>query len=200
MSLPAEIQRTLSIIIFGGVFERFPKLQIVSAENDVSWIPHFLYRLDHAYDRFRHFEGVNLPMLPSEYMKRNVVATFQFEQATAGLPASCLTPSASCGRRIIPTPIRPSRIRGSSSLLGLVHNVVAHVPLKVSNRLPAVQVRCRMQLSQQSGCSCLQLLPNHYVPGHSPLSNVVSRFGPTVNHGWCSPNLKPNGLISKGTA
>lgn len=83
MSLPAEIQRTLSIMIFGGVFERFPKLQIVSAENDVSWIPHFLYRLDHAYDRFRHFEGVNLSMLPSEYMKRNVVATFQFEQATA---------------------------------------------------------------------------------------------------------------------
>jgi predicted TIM-barrel fold metal-dependent hydrolase len=83
MSLPAEIQRTLATMIFGGVFERFPKLQIVSAENDVSWIPHFMYRLDHAYDRFRHFEGVNLSMLPSEYLKRNVVATFQFEKATA---------------------------------------------------------------------------------------------------------------------
>src|SRR2546427_9127709 len=45
MSLPAEIQRTLSIMIFGGVFERFPKLQLVSAEHDVSWIPHFMYRL-----------------------------------------------------------------------------------------------------------------------------------------------------------
>ena len=83
MSLPAEIQRTLSIMVFGGVFERFPKLQLVSAENDVSWIPHFMYRLDHAYDRFRHFEGVNLSMLPSEYVRRNVVATFQFEKATA---------------------------------------------------------------------------------------------------------------------
>ena len=83
MSLPAEIQRTLTMMVFGGVFERFPKLQIVSAENDVSWIPHFMYRLDHAYDRFRHFEGVNLSMLPSEYVRRNVVATFQFEQATA---------------------------------------------------------------------------------------------------------------------
>ena len=79
MSLPAEIQRTLSMMVFGGVFERFPKLQIVSAENDVSWIPHFMYRLDHAYDRLRHFESLTLPMLPSEYMKRNVVATFQFE-------------------------------------------------------------------------------------------------------------------------
>ena len=71
------------MMVFGGVFERFPKLQIVSAENDVSWIPHFMYRLDHAYDRFRHFEGVNLLMLPSEYVRCNVVATFQFEQATA---------------------------------------------------------------------------------------------------------------------
>ena len=38
-----------------------------------------MYRLDHAYDRLRHIEGITLPMLPSEYMKRNVWATFQFE-------------------------------------------------------------------------------------------------------------------------
>jgi predicted TIM-barrel fold metal-dependent hydrolase len=68
-------------MIVSGVFERFPRLKIVSAENDVSWIPHFTYRLDHAYDRLRHLEGLTLPLLPSEYMKRNVWATFQFETA-----------------------------------------------------------------------------------------------------------------------
>lgn len=83
MSLPAEIQRPLSIMVCGGVSERFPKLQIISAENDVSWIPHCLYRLDHAYDRFRHCEGVNLSMVPSKYVKRNIGAIFQVEQATA---------------------------------------------------------------------------------------------------------------------
>ncbi len=79
MKLPQEIQLTFADLIVGGVPERFPRLKLVSAENDVSWIPHFMYRLDHAYDRLRHFESLTLPMLPSAYMKRNVVATFQFE-------------------------------------------------------------------------------------------------------------------------
>ena len=79
MRLPQEIQLTLADMITGGVFERFPKLKIVSAENDVSWLPHFMYRLDHAYDRLRHIEGLTLSMLPSEYIKRNIWATFQFE-------------------------------------------------------------------------------------------------------------------------
>ncbi len=79
MSLPHEIQLTIANMVYGGVFERFPNLKIVSAENDVSWLPHFMYRLDHAYDRLRHFEGVELKMMPSEYVKRQVWATFQFE-------------------------------------------------------------------------------------------------------------------------
>jgi len=79
MSLPHEIQLTLADMVLGGVFERFPRLKIASAENDVSWIPHFMYRIDHAYDRLRHFEGVSLQMMPSEYIKRQVWATFQFE-------------------------------------------------------------------------------------------------------------------------
>src|SRR6266702_8328009 len=44
MKLPQEIQLTLADMIVGGVFERFPRRKIVSAENDVSWIPHFMYR------------------------------------------------------------------------------------------------------------------------------------------------------------
>ncbi len=79
MRLPQEIQLTLADMVTGGVFERFPRLKVVSAENDVSWLPHFMYRLDHAYDRLRHIEGLTLSMLPSEYIKRNIWATFQFE-------------------------------------------------------------------------------------------------------------------------
>jgi predicted TIM-barrel fold metal-dependent hydrolase len=79
LSVPHGIQKQLAIMIFGGVLERFPNLKLISAENDVSWVPHFMYRIDHAYDRFRHFQGLTLPMLPSEYVKRQVYATFQFE-------------------------------------------------------------------------------------------------------------------------
>ncbi len=79
VAVPHGIQKTLSTLVYGGVLERFPKLKVISVESDVSWFPHFMYRLDHAYDRFRHFEKVTLPLRPSEYIKRQVYATFQFE-------------------------------------------------------------------------------------------------------------------------
>jgi len=34
------------------VLERFPALKIVLAENDTGWLPHFMYRLDHTYERY----------------------------------------------------------------------------------------------------------------------------------------------------
>jgi len=72
-----EIQRSLTNIIFGGVLERFPKLIIVSAENDVGWIPHYMYRLDHAYEKFGKLMPAPLPMKPSDYIRRQMFATFQ---------------------------------------------------------------------------------------------------------------------------
>ena len=72
-----EVQRSLSSIIFGGVLERFPKLIIISAENDVGWIPHYMYRLDHAYDKFNSLLNEPLPMKPSDYIRRQMFATFQ---------------------------------------------------------------------------------------------------------------------------
>ncbi len=84
MSLPHSIQMSFAELVVGGVMERYPRLKFVSAENDISWLPHFCYRLDHAYDRLRHFEGVSLQLKPSEYMKRQVWGTFQFETSNVG--------------------------------------------------------------------------------------------------------------------
>ena len=72
-----EIQRSLTAIIMGGVLERFPKLKIVSAENDVGWIPHYMFRLDHAYEKFGAMMGGVLRMKPSDYIRRQMWATFQ---------------------------------------------------------------------------------------------------------------------------
>jgi predicted TIM-barrel fold metal-dependent hydrolase len=77
MRLIHEVQQSIIDILFGGVLERFPKLIIVSAENDSGWLPHFMYRADHAREKFRFFNKEPLPMPPSEYMKRNLYATFQ---------------------------------------------------------------------------------------------------------------------------
>jgi len=70
-----ETWGSLSAFIMGGVLERFPRLKLVSTENDIGWLPYFLHRLDH-----NHGLGVqpNLPPLkPSEYARRQLWATFQ---------------------------------------------------------------------------------------------------------------------------
>ncbi len=77
-SLPHRMERSLSDIIFGGALARFPGCRIVSAENDIGWIPHFLQRLDHSYHNYRSLEREPvIPELPSFYFRRQVYATFQ---------------------------------------------------------------------------------------------------------------------------
>ena len=73
-----EVQRSMNSLIFGGVLERFPNLRLVSAESDVGWIPHFMYRLDHGYNKYWANAGIRkLKMAPSDYIRRQVYATFQ---------------------------------------------------------------------------------------------------------------------------
>jgi predicted TIM-barrel fold metal-dependent hydrolase len=72
-----QIQRSLSAFIFSGVFDRFPKLRVVSAEHDIGWIPHFVARMDHAYEKYKESSNLSLGLTPGEYMTRNVWATFQ---------------------------------------------------------------------------------------------------------------------------
>ena len=71
---------SLAHIIFSGVFERYPKLQVGSIEAELSWAPHFLDRLDYTYQQrarrdiwYRFKEA----MLPSQYFHRNVFLGFQ---------------------------------------------------------------------------------------------------------------------------
>ena len=74
------VRMSLANIIFGGVFERYPKLQVGSVEQELSCIPHFLDRIDYTYtqriqgvgeDRFK--EGA----LPSDFFHNNVFLGFQ---------------------------------------------------------------------------------------------------------------------------
>jgi predicted TIM-barrel fold metal-dependent hydrolase len=80
-----EVQRSLLHLVFGGVLARFPELKIVSVENDTGWIPHFLHRIDHAYERYNALELEALPAKPSDYVKRQVFATFQDDPIGAAM-------------------------------------------------------------------------------------------------------------------
>ena len=78
MSIIRGNQDIIGTFIFGGVFERHPQLKIVCVEADAGWAPHFMYRMDHAYDRHRYWmTGATLSKRPSEYFRENVYMTFQ---------------------------------------------------------------------------------------------------------------------------
>jgi uncharacterized protein len=71
-------QDIVGTLIFGGVFERNPDLAVVCVEADAGWVPHWMYRADHAYDRHRNWlTSAPLSRRPSEYFRENVYVTFQ---------------------------------------------------------------------------------------------------------------------------
>jgi predicted TIM-barrel fold metal-dependent hydrolase len=72
-------QDIMGTLVLGGVFERHPDLKIVCVEADAGWVPHYLYRMDHAYKRHRNWlpAGQKLSKLPSEYFSENIYTTFQ---------------------------------------------------------------------------------------------------------------------------
>ncbi len=71
-------QDIVGTMIFGGVFDRVPDLKIVCVEADAGWVPHWMYRADHAIERHRNWLGSgNLQRKPSEYFREHVYVTFQ---------------------------------------------------------------------------------------------------------------------------
>ena len=76
MSLSDEVVYSFTDIVFSGVLERFPKLKLVSAENEVGWIPFWLHMADQWWNRYRKAQANELTMQPSDYFKRQMYATF----------------------------------------------------------------------------------------------------------------------------
>jgi predicted TIM-barrel fold metal-dependent hydrolase len=75
-TLHHEVERSIAVFVLGGVLERFPKLTIVSAENDVAWMPYFMWRMDFAQERVGSMSSKKLSLKPSEYVKRQIYASF----------------------------------------------------------------------------------------------------------------------------
>jgi uncharacterized protein len=78
LSIIRGCQDIIGTFILGGVFERHPKLKLVCVEADAGWVPHYMYRMDHAYDRHRYWlTAGTLSKMPSAYFRENVYTTFQ---------------------------------------------------------------------------------------------------------------------------
>jgi len=69
--------RPLTFMIWGGVFERFPRLQVQVTEGTSIWVPEFLELMDFRYADTPYSAKLgdytsHLSMKPSEYFARNV--------------------------------------------------------------------------------------------------------------------------------
>lgn len=79
MTIVHQMQQTLSLLIFGGVFDRHPALKVVSAEHDGGWVAHFGHRLDQMSERHHGWlgRGQQNRLAPSQYLRANCWYTFQ---------------------------------------------------------------------------------------------------------------------------
>lgn len=71
-----DIANALFELIFYGILDRYPRLKVITVENEVGWMPFFIQQWDYYFRRFR---GVNPPPItkdPSEYCKNQVYACF----------------------------------------------------------------------------------------------------------------------------
>jgi predicted TIM-barrel fold metal-dependent hydrolase len=75
-----EVERVFLNLIFAGVFDRFPGLIFVSAENEAGWIAHMLDRADYEWRRYQNVPrlGFDTPCVkpPTTYWQANIRATF----------------------------------------------------------------------------------------------------------------------------
>ena len=72
---------TVAIMIFGGVFDRFPDLKLVSVESGVGWFAFASNYMDETWHKQRHWIKSPLLNAPSHYMERNIYGSFIHDRA-----------------------------------------------------------------------------------------------------------------------
>ncbi len=70
--------RILMEIVYSGVLETYPALQVVIAESGIGWIPYLLERMDMEWEE--QYKDLTLTMKPSRYWHRQCRATYHSDQ------------------------------------------------------------------------------------------------------------------------
>jgi predicted TIM-barrel fold metal-dependent hydrolase len=72
--------RCVTNLVFSGLLDRFPQLNFVSVESGVGWLPFHLDLCEYQFDE----SGVKgLALRPKEYFRRQIYASYWFEQDPA---------------------------------------------------------------------------------------------------------------------
>lgn len=82
-------QRAVFQMVCGGTLDRFPELQMVTIEAGASWVAALCERMDEVYNAHQFYVRPKLSMMPSDFVRRQVSATFQFDRA--GIMARSVT-------------------------------------------------------------------------------------------------------------
>ncbi len=81
--MPAELflsnSATIGNLIVSGLCERYPRLRFFSVESGVGYLPFYLQALDYQYVEGGLDRTGRLPLLPSEYFRRQIYCSFWFE-------------------------------------------------------------------------------------------------------------------------
>jgi len=72
--------RVLINTVYAGIFDRFPKLRMVSVESGVGWIPFMLETMDYELIENAPVQYAALKRKPSEYFADHWHATYWFEK------------------------------------------------------------------------------------------------------------------------
>jgi predicted TIM-barrel fold metal-dependent hydrolase len=84
LGFPCDNMATMGHFIFTGILDRFPELRLGILESNVGWVPFWLGRMDeHTHGRNSVMGNAveRLPMLPSEYFKRQITVTCDSDES-----------------------------------------------------------------------------------------------------------------------
>jgi len=79
-----SVQKTLIGMIYGGLFDRFPDLKVISVENDAGWAANIIERMDYisVKGRFKQMHTNQLNQeAPSVYWHKNIWYTMMRDRA-----------------------------------------------------------------------------------------------------------------------
>jgi predicted TIM-barrel fold metal-dependent hydrolase len=78
-------QRATTQMITSGALDRHPDLKVLISEGGAAWVPFLGDRMNEAYRQHGMFVRPTLSMLPSQFLNRQVYASFQHD--TTAVPA-----------------------------------------------------------------------------------------------------------------
>ncbi len=81
----------IAVFIFGGIFQRFPKLRLATIESGGGWLAFAADYMDRTWEKQRYWTDSELKFPPSHYMDQNVYASFIHDRVaiqTRNLPGA----------------------------------------------------------------------------------------------------------------